>query len=639
MPDRHVAPYGEWESPLDAAALAEGAHLPAEAAYVSGVAWWSEPISRERLVSLFRAGPDGRPERLLPAPWNVRSRVHEYGGGAWTAVDGGAVFVHFDDQRLRRVDGSGADPVPLTPAAPATRYGGLRSHGDAVLAIRETATGEGPTDVERDIVLVPLDGRAAGDAGAVTSVVAGSRFLAQPAVSPDGRRLAWIAWDHPSMPWDGTELRVGDLVDGRVSEWRTVLGGPHESVLQPEWLDDGTLAVISDRTGWWNLYRLPLDTGTPEPLQAEERETGGPLWVLGQRWYLPTGDGRILATSTLGTDEQVLLDPATGERRTLRGDRSRTEWWAVSDGRALLIDDAASEPGGLRELDLATGEYRTLRAAFEGMPLDLFPGAELRDVDGVHAVVHRPSNPRFRAPEGGLPPFVAFVHGGPTAQAGVGLDPAVAYYTSRGIGVVDIDYGGSTGYGRAYRERLRGQWGVVDVADVVTVMTGLAEAGVADAARLAIEGGSAGGWTVLSALTSTDVFACGVSRYGVADAVALATDTHDFEAHYMDGLIGAYPEAADRYAARAPINHVETLTTPVLLLQGSDDRVVPPAQSQAFRDALAARGIRHAYIEFPGEGHGFRGREAIIRAKEASLAFYGAILGFVPPGVPALDLD
>jgi dipeptidyl aminopeptidase/acylaminoacyl peptidase len=305
----------------------------------------------------------------------------------------------------------------------------------------------------------------------------------------------------------------------------------------------------------------------------------------------------------------------------------------------LLIDESGTEAGGLRELDLASGEYRTVRPGVGGLPLEYFPSAELMELDGVHAVVYRPRNPDFRAPEGELPPFVAFVHGGPTAQAGVGVSPKVAYYTSRGIGVVDIDYGGSTGYGRAYRERLRGAWGVVDVQDVVTVMRGLADAGIADPARLAIEGGSAGGWTVLAALTSTDVFACGVSKYGVADLVTLLTDTHDFESRYLDGLVGPWPEAADLYAERAPINHVATLTTPVLLLQGSDDRVVPPSQSLAFRDALAERGIPHAYIEFPGEGHGFRGREAQIRSREASLAFYGRILGFTPPGVPPIELD
>ncbi|HEY8319805.1 MAG TPA: prolyl oligopeptidase family serine peptidase [Amnibacterium sp.] len=637
MTEPRTAPYGEWESPLDAAAAAEGAHRPVEARYVGGEIWWSEPISAEGRTGLFRQAADGSPEPVVAAPWNVRSRVHEYGGGAWTAVGERAVFADFADLRLHRLDAAGADPVPLTPEDPAVRYGGLIPAADAVLAIRETFTGTGPTDVERDLVRVPLDGSAADDATAVTRVVAGSRFLAQPALSPDGRRIAWIAWDHPNMPWDGTELRVGDLEDHRAVRMRTLLGGPAESVLQPEWLDDSTLAVISDRTGWWNLYRLPVDGGEPEPVQPEDRETGGPLWVLGTRWYLPITDGRVLAASRLGTDEQVLLGPEG--RTVLRVDRSDTEWQDAAGDRVLLIDESAADPAALRELDLTTGTFRTVREGVDGLPLEYFPAAELLDLDGVHSVVYRPRNPDYRAPDGELPPFVALVHGGPTAQAGVGVQPKIAYYTSRGIGVVDIDYGGSTGYGRAYRERLRGMWGVTDVADVVTVMRGLAEQGIADPARLAIEGGSAGGWTVLAALTTTDVFACGVSRYGVADAVALAVDTHDFEARYMDGLIGPYPEAADLYTERAPINHVATLTTPVLLLQGSDDRVVPPSQSLTFAAALKQRGIPHAYIEFAGEGHGFRGRDAVVRAREASLAFYGRILGFDPLGVPSIELD
>jgi dipeptidyl aminopeptidase/acylaminoacyl peptidase len=507
-----------------------------------------------------------------------------------------------------------------------------------VLAVRETVTGERPGDVERDLVLVPLDGTAAEHADRIRSVVAGSRFLAQPAVSPDGRAIAWIAWEHPNMPWDGTELRVADLRSGRAERIRTLLGGPEESVLQPQWLDDGTLAVLSDRTGWWNLYRLPAEGGDLVALHPAERETGGPLWVLGSRWYLPTEDGRIVLAATRGDDEQGLLEP-DGGYRLLRSGRSFTAWQDVRDGRALVIDQSPAEPGALSELDLATGEFRVVRAGIEGLPLELFPPAELAEFGGVHAVVYRPANPAYRAPEGTLPPFVAFVHGGPTSHAGPRLNPAVAYYTSRGIGVVDVDYGGSTGYGRPYRQRLDGQWGVVDVEDVTTVVRGLADAGVADPARLAIEGGSAGGWTVLAALTRTDVFACGVSRYGVADAVALALDTHDFEAHYLDGLIGPYPEAAAVYAERAPINHVDELRTPVLLLQGEDDRVVPPAQSRLFRDALAARGIPHAYLEFPGEGHGFRGRDTLVAAREAALSFYGQVLGFTPPGIPLLTLD
>ena len=628
-----TAPYGRWRSPITAEAVADGSAAPVEARWVGDEAWWSEPVVAERRTTLMRRTADGAVS-ALPAPWNVRSAVHEYGGGAWTAVASTVVFSHAGDGRLYRLDDDG--PVPLTPAGVGARYGGLVPAGDAVLAVRETHSGDGPADVVRDLVLVPLDG-AAVDPSALVPVVAGSRFLAQPRISPDGTRLAWIAWDHPNMPWDGTELRVGHLEHGRVTAWRTVLGGSAESVLQPEWLPDGSLTALTDASGWWNLVRVVAD-GEPEPLLPAERETGGPLWVLGTRWYLPLPDGRFLLTSTFGSDDQVLLDPAAGTTAVLRGARSATSWEDLRDGRALLIDQSAGDPVSLWELDVATGAFTLVRGGTAGLPLELFPAAELVEVDGVRAVVYRPRNPGFTAPPGELPPFVAFVHGGPTAQAGVRLKPAFAYYTSRGIGVVDVDHGGSTGYGRAYRERLRGQWGVVDVADVVTVVTGLADRGISDGARLAIEGGSAGGWTVLAALTRTDVFAAGVSRYGIADAESLLTETHDFEARYLDGLIGPYPEAADVYRERAPISHVDGLSAPVLLLQGLEDRVVPPAQSRLFRDALAARGIPHALIEYPGEGHGFRGRDALISSREAALSFYGQVLGFDPPDVPVLTL-
>lgn len=628
-----TAPYGEWRSPLTAESVAAGSRAPDSARFVGDEIWWAEPIAAERRIALVRR-VDGSAEVVLHAPWNVRSAVHEYGGGAWTAIDGSVVFSHFGDGRLYRLDGPGAQPVALTAAAPGVAFGGLVPAGGSVLAIRETHVGDGPQDVERDLVLVPLDG-----SGPITSVVAGSRFLAQPRLSPDGARIAWIAWDHPNMPWDGTELRVGELADGRVSSWRTVLGGPSESVLQPEWLGDGRLAVISDRSGWWNLYRIDPSGGAPEALLPAERETGGPLWVLGSRWYLPLPDGRILLTSTFGSEQQLLLDPADGSTTVLRTDRSDTSWEDLRDGRALLIDQSAADPVSLWSLEVPSGGFDLVRSGVDALPLEVFPDAELLEVDGVHAVVYRPRNPGFAAPEGTLPPFVAFVHGGPTSQAGVRTNPAYAYYTSRGIGVVDVDYGGSTGYGRVYRERLTGRWGVVDVEDVVAVARGLAERGIADGARLAIEGGSAGGWTVLAALTTTDAFAAGVSRYGVADAVTLATDTHDFESRYLDGLIGPYPAAADVYRERAPISHVDGLSAPVLLLQGLEDRIVPPAQSRLFRDALAARHIPHALIEYEGEGHGFRGREALVSSREAALSFYGQVLGFTPPDVPVLPLD
>jgi dipeptidyl aminopeptidase/acylaminoacyl peptidase len=633
-----TAPYGEWRSPLSAESVAAGSHAPDSARFVGEEVWWAEPVAAERRVALLRDAA-GAAEVVLPAPWSVRTSVHEYGGGAWTAVGTAVVFAHAGDGRLYRLDGPGREPVALTPERPGVAYGGLVPADGAVLAIREAHVGDGPSDVERDLVLVPLDGAAAEDGGAITSVVSGSRFLAQPSISPDGTRLAWIAWDHPNMPWDGTELRVGDLDDGRVVAWRTLLGGPAESVLQPEWLPDGSLAAISDRTGWWNLYRVDPAGGAPTPLLAAERETGGPLWVLGPRWYRPLPDGRILLASTFGSDEQLLLDPADGSTTTLRSDRSGTSWEDLRGDRALLVDRSAVDPASLWSLDLRTGGFTLLRSGADGLPPELLPEAELIEVDGVHAILHRPRNPGFTAPEGDLPPYVVLVHGGPTAQAGLRVSPALAYYTSRGIGVVDVEYGGSTGYGRAYRERLQGLWGVVDVQDVVTVAQGLAARGVADGGRLAIEGGSAGGWTVLAALTTTDVFAAGVSRYGIADLVTLALDTHDFEARYLDGLVGPYPEAADVYRERAPVHHVDGLRVPVLLLQGLEDRVVPPAQSRMFRDALAARHIPHALIEYPGEGHGFRGRNAQVSSREAALSFYGQVLGFTPPDVPVLPLD
>lgn len=639
MTDPTVAPYGSWTSPLDAAAVAAGSHTPTAAAYVGDAIWWSEPVPDEHRAGVFRLGADGDPQAVLPAPWNARSQVHEYGGGEWCVGDDGVlVFVEFHGQRLHRLDEPGGRPAPLTPESAATHFGGLVRVGDAVLAIRETMTGPSPTDVERDLVLVPLDGSAADDPRAVVGVVAGSRFLAQPAISPDGAQLAWIAWDHPSMPWDGTELRVGDLVDGRVARWRSVLGGDAESVLQPRWAADGSLLALTDRTGWWNLVRVPLEGGDPVPLAPDPRETGGPLWVLDTRWYLPLPDGRVVLTSTLGSDEQHLLDPA-GTRTVLAAHRSRTEWQAVRGDRVLVIDEAAGEPGALHELDLAAGTRRVVRAGAVALSASIVPAPEEREFDGVHAVVYPPRNAAFTAPTGERPPYVVFVHGGPTSHTGPMQSRTVVYYTSRGIGVVDVNYGGSTGYGRPYRDRLRGQWGVVDVEDVVTVARGLAAAGLADPDRLAIEGGSAGGWTVLSALTNSDVFACGASRYGVADLVAMLEGTHDFESQYLQGLVGPYPQRADLYAERAPINHVDRIDCPVLLLQGLDDKVVPPAQSQTFRDALAQRHIPHAYLEFAGEGHGFRGRPTIIAAREATLSFYGQVLGFTPPDVPLLPLE
>ncbi|WIB67028.1 prolyl oligopeptidase family serine peptidase [Curtobacterium sp. MCBD17_035] len=650
-----TTPYGSWTSPISAADLTTNGHPVSGPRWVGDEVWWLELRPQEDGRSAVRRrDASGAVVDVLPAPWNAASRVHEYGGGAWAADDRGVlVFVEFTDQRLYVLEPGSREPRPLTPLGTDGthhRYGDVSLRGDEVVAVREThtpsatKTGENTTDIVRDVVAVPLDGSAATDPAAVRSVVGGSDFLAAPRWSPNGRHLVWIAWDHPRMPWDGTELRVAPVDDdGVAGPWRTLAGSPTESVLQPEWLDDDTLVAIADPTGWWNLERITLD-GVRTPLHPDAAEYGGPLWRLGTRWYTLLPDGRLLATRTFGSTSLVVLDPS-GERDP---EPIETPWTSIAvggarDGRVLVTSGASTVGAGARVLDLATGAAEDVRLDADDLPdARYLPVAERREFPGertVHAIVYPPRNPDHVAPQGELPPYVAVVHGGPTSQAVAALDMRIAYWTSRGIGVVDIDYGGSTGYGRAYRETLRGQWGVVDVEDTIAAVRGLGEAGLADPARLAIRGGSAGGWTVLSALTRSDVFAAGVSYFGVAELERFAQDTHDFESRYLDGLIGPLPEAAALYRERAPLHAVDQLRTPVLLLQGLDDRVVPPSQAELFRDAMRERGIPHAYVTYAGEGHGFRKAATIIDATEKELAFYGQILGFATPGVPALPLD
>ncbi|RKR76560.1 S9 family peptidase [Frondihabitans australicus] len=655
-----TAPFGSWTSPITAAALAAGEHPVEGGTWVGDEVWWLErrPSENGRLA-VRTQGPDGEPVDVLPAPWSARTRVHEYGGGSWFVTpDRTLVFTEFSDQRLYRLDPGSQEPTPLTPATGSFRFGEIQLHvvdgHSEVVAVREThdETDPSPSALTRDIVAVPLDGSAADDAGAIRSIVSGSHFLAYPRFSPDGTRLAWIAWEHPQMPWDGTELRVGTLVAdgggaqelGTVSSWKVLAGSETESVLQPTWHGD-SLLVTADRTGWWNLERVDLD-GTRTPLHPEAAEYGGPLWTLGMAWYRVLGDGRILAVRTLGSDRLELIDPATGDATPIDLPLTAIGVGAVNGDRVLVSGGSSTLQSGLRVLDLGSGELTDVRLEVDDFPsADYLPGAReetFPSVDGrvVHAIVHPPHNAEFTAPEGELPPYVAFVHGGPTGRTTAPRDLLTkAYFTSRGIGVVDINYGGSAGYGRAYRDALKLQWGVVDVEDTVAAVRGLADAGLADGARLAIRGGSAGGWTVLASLTSSDVFAAGVSYFGVAELTKFAQDTHDFESRYLDGLIGPLPEAAELYETRAPVNNTAGLTTPVLLLQGLDDPIVPPSQAEMFRDALVAGGIRHAYVAYEGESHGFRKEATIIHATEAELSFYGQILGFEPAGVPVLPLS
>jgi len=757
-----VRPYGTWPSPLTPQALVAGAATVGEARVDGDDVWWSEARPAEGgRVELVRRRVDGTAQAVLgrldaarePSDgealtldrrWSARTAFLEYGGGAWCVESGVVTFAHWDDQRLHRLvaDDTAALPTPLTPAPRSPRglrYAEVVAWDHAwVLAVREAHPGEEgvPGDAREpvhEIVAVPTDGSAATEPGRVRVLVSGPDFLSGPRPGPG--RLAWVQWDHPRMPWDGTELcvaRLGRDADGGpvVRDAVTVAGGAEESVVQPEWDAAGDLWFSSDRSGWWNLHRVGDPGGDgpdarPRAVAPVEAELGGPRWVAGLRWYAPLADGRLLATVTAGGSTTLALvePPALGE-----GGAGRVVPLAVDLGGApvtvagqvgagpgpaqavavlasarceptpVLLDlgSAASAPGsdagrgrravpgsarwsggasiaaegagapapgapaaltvpggsgpgpsvdpsgGAGTPGRASGDrprpvrWLALRAARHlGLAPDdvsvpepvSFPSAGGRT---AHALLYRPARATVTGPAGERPPLVVMIHGGPTSAARPMFDLRTQFWTTRGVAVVDVDYGGSTGYGRPYRRLLDGQWGVVDVEDCVAAARHLAAEGVVDGDRMVIRGGSAGGFTALLALCTSDTFAAGTSLYGVTDLAALARDTHKFEARYTDGLVGPWPEAADLYAARSPLTQLDRLATPVLVLQGAEDHVVPPAQAEAVVAALAAKGVPHAYLLFPGEGHGFRGQETIVRALQAELAFYGRVLGFAP---------
>lgn len=617
------SPFGSWPSPFSAASVAASSPRIDGARFVGAEVWWGESVPAEKGRVTVRRSSGAE---VLRAPWSARSRVHEYGGGAWTADDDGTLyFVDAGDQRVYR-QGPAADPLPLTPAGPS--HGGLHLRQGRLFAVREDLS---TTPHTRGIVEIPTDGSAAEDASAVRVVVQGDGFFAHPALSPDGTRLAWVAWDRGRMPWEGAGVQVAELDGGRSQSIRS------RAALQPEWIGDAELVFADDPDGRWGLHRVTLDgvvpAGAPQPVAPADADTGYGLWVLGNRWYRPLDDGRIVAVRTNGRDQIVLID-AQGEVRPI--DTPADGHVSIDDARGtsvLLSGNGSRVDPGLWCVDVDSGEIVAIRG---GEPVDArwMPPARSIEVDGPHGAVHAfaypPTHPEASAPDDELPPYVVLVHGGPTAHVTGASSAAVAFFTSRGIGVLDVNYGGSTGYGRAYRERLDGQWGVVDVDDVIAAARGLADAGLADPERIAIRGGSAGGWTVLSALVRGGAFAAGISRYGVADLRMLAAETHDFEASYLDGLVGPLPESEDVYIERSPLTHTDRIDVPVLLLQGGEDRVVPPSQSEAIRDALAARGVDHEYVLYPSEGHGFRSADTIVDALERELRFLGRVFGFTP---------
>ena len=621
-----TTPFGTWPSPITAAVVAAGA-TPLSSLAVDGhdIYWLAGKASEAGRNTLLRLRGE-RIDELTPAPLNVRTRVHEYGGGAY-AVEGDTVYVsHFADNRLYRQAGAGT--------AETFTHAGTARFADFVvdaararlIAVRELHPAEGHAQPENTLCAVGFDGTE-------MVLTRGHDFYSSPRLSPDGRQLAWLTWDHPRMPWQGTELWVADVqADGALSAPMLVAGGADESICQPEWAPNGRLVFVSDRSGWWNLYRA--DGADITPLCPMAAEFGTPHWNFGNSMYGFLRGGDIVCTyidkgvsrlARLAVDMGTLTPIATpyDEIRELK----------VGDGFAVLMGGAPTIAAEIARIDLSNGEVEVLARSIGELPdvgyLSVPESVSYPSVNGrtAYAFFYPPTNRDVQAPAGEKPPVIVIGHGGPTSMAASTLKLATQYWTSRGFGVLDVNYGGSSGFGRAYRDALKGQWGIVDVEDCIAGAQYLVQSGRADGERLIIRGGSAGGLTTLCALTFHDVFKLGASYYGVSDLQGLDDDSHKFESHYNEYLIAPQAQAKEIYRQRSPINHTDRLSRPMIFFQGLDDKVVPPQQSESMVKALQQRGIPVAYVPLEGEGHGFRKAENIVRTLEAELYFYRRIFG------------
>ncbi|MBI2995072.1 MAG: S9 family peptidase [Gammaproteobacteria bacterium] len=622
--------FGTWTSPLSAQALVAGARGFSELGTDEASLYFIESRPEEGgRQALMRRLPNGEFQELAGPEFNVRSRAHEYGGGALLVGRRALYFTQFTDQRLYRLV-PGAAPEPLGP-------GGDRRFADCVedhprgrlVCVQEDHTGE----EEPRNSLVSLSAR---HPETPRTLFAGSDFVAAPALSADGNRLAFLSWKHPNMPWDDVQLQLAELnTGGSVHAVTTLNAGQREAVLSPQWGPDGLLYFVSDRDNWWNLYRM--ENGGTRQLTHAEFELGRPSWQFNQRLYVFLPDGRIAALSNdRGTEGLVLITPETGAVERLDLGFVRTNAIAVMGDTICLDAGFADRPGGIVAYDLRGGTLSMLRESQAAtLPSEFVSRGEAVDfatADGetAHGFYYAPRNLDFRGPEGESPPLIVTVHGGPTSHTTPALYPRIQFWTTRGFAVFDLNYRGSTGFGRAYRHSLYSHWGSKDVADAVQAARFLAGTGRADPGKLLIRGGSAGGFTVLATHAFFDVFAAGANYYGVSDMEALATDTHKFESHYLDQLVGPYPAQKAKYRALSPIHHLDGFNRPLIVFQGLDDKVVPPAQSESIVRALKDKGVPVAYLPFAGEQHGFRKSENIVRAAEAELYFYGKVLGFTP---------
>jgi dipeptidyl aminopeptidase/acylaminoacyl peptidase len=641
---------GSWPTPITSeVVVAQAVRLSDARADGEDLIWAEGRPAEAGRTTLVRRSPDGRTTELLDRKANARTAVHEYGGGAWWVRDGILWYADWADQRLYRREpetgrSTALTPEPAVPSGDRYADGDVSPDGSWIICIREHhPPGGGVVDVRNELVRI-----AAHEPSTPEVVVSGPDFVCSPRWSPEGRRVCWVQWDHPNMPWDSTELCVSQ--DG--ADPQRVAGGPGESVVEPRWSDDGSLHFISDRTGWWNLYRWDPDAASVEQLTALEAEIALPQWGLGGARYALLDRGRIVFAQERGGFDRLSVRHSDGTVSDLELPFTvvRSLRRAGPDRVVVVASSPTAEPSvvliGLDEHG-GVGEVQEIEPARDlsllGVGVDFistpqeveFPSADGRS---SYAIVYEPANPGFVAPDGELPPLLVDVHGGPTAAAAAELDVDIQYWTSRGFVVACVNYGGSTGYGRQYRELLNGAWGLVDVEDSISLARWLADQGRVDPARMAIRGGSAGGYTTLAALVAPDnPFTAGADYFGVADLEAMAADTHKFESRYLDGLIAPYPEGREVYEERSPIHHIDRFTQPLIVLQGLEDEVVPPNQATMIVEALQAKQVPVAYLPFEGEQHGFRREENIRRALDGELSFYSQIWGFELPADEAIE--
>jgi len=641
---KQAAPCGAWTSPITAAVVAAGS-TPLSGVLLDGadLFWLAGRASEGGRTTLLRQRA-GQVEELTPAPFNARTRVHEYGGGAVLAADKRVWFSNFADNRIYRIDRYG-DPADGSEPVPVSEGGALR-WADFVLD-RAHVRLVGVREDHSAGATYPVNTLCAlGADGSQLVLDDGYDFYSSPRISPDGKQLAWLCWNHPRMPWEGTELWLADIAaDGSLANGRLIAGGPQEAIVQPEWSPGGTLYFVSDRSGWWNLHRY--DHGVVHPVCPREAEFGGPHWVFGNSMYGFRSEGEIVCTYIEnGVSKLARLDTDSGALTAIENPYQEIRELRVAGDTLVLLAGAPTIAAEVVCIDLASGAREVLARSIEQLPdvgyLSVpqtvsYPSANGRT---SHAFYYPPTNADYAPLPGELPPLMVIGHGGPTGMASSTLKLATQFWTSRGIAVLDVNYGGSTGFGRAYRDLLKEQWGVVDVEDCVAGAKYLADQGLVDRERLVIRGGSAGGLTTLCALAFHDVFKAGASYYGVSDLKGLDADSHKFESHYNEYLIAPKDRADAVYAERSPINHTDKLRRPMIFFQGLDDKVVPPPQSEVMVEALRTRGVPVAYLTLEGEGHGFRKADSIVRTLEAELYFYLRVFGVpLPSDLPEVEIE